>query len=69
MYKRQAEDGELVGHADHAAVEQHAAALTPVPGGVGPVMAAALLSNLTKAARGGDPPAGRETLPLFGGRG
>jgi methylenetetrahydrofolate dehydrogenase (NADP+) / methenyltetrahydrofolate cyclohydrolase len=44
------EDGSLVGDVDPATVEPIAAALTPVPGGVGPVTTAVLLRNTVKAA-------------------
>ncbi|MGC9670783.1 bifunctional 5,10-methylenetetrahydrofolate dehydrogenase/5,10-methenyltetrahydrofolate cyclohydrolase [Planosporangium sp. 12N6] len=43
------EDGGLVGDVDTAAVEPVAAAVTPVPGGVGPVTTALLLRNVTAA--------------------
>jgi methylenetetrahydrofolate dehydrogenase (NADP+)/methenyltetrahydrofolate cyclohydrolase len=41
----------LVGDVDHAAVEPIAAAITPVPGGVGPMTIAMLLRNTLRAAR------------------
>jgi methylenetetrahydrofolate dehydrogenase (NADP+) / methenyltetrahydrofolate cyclohydrolase len=41
----------LVGDVDHAAVEGIAAAITPVPGGVGPMTIAMLLRNTLFAAR------------------
>jgi methylenetetrahydrofolate dehydrogenase (NADP+)/methenyltetrahydrofolate cyclohydrolase len=44
------EDGSLVGDVDPA-VAEHAAALTPVPGGVGPVATALLLAHTVTAAR------------------
>ena len=44
------EKGCLVGDVDQAAVEQEAAALTPVPGGVGTVTTALLLSHVAMAA-------------------
>lgn len=44
------EDG-LVGDVDFEAVAQKAAAITPVPGGVGPMTIAMLLANTVKAAR------------------
>lgn len=59
--------GRLVGHADATAVARTAGALTPVPGGVGPVLAGAVLANVTRAARGIGDPAGGQDLPLFGG--
>ncbi|GAA1814293.1 bifunctional 5,10-methylenetetrahydrofolate dehydrogenase/5,10-methenyltetrahydrofolate cyclohydrolase, partial [Planosporangium flavigriseum] len=46
------EDGGLVGDVDTEAVESVAAAITPVPGGVGPVTTALLLRNVVTAARG-----------------
>lgn len=49
-------DGTLVGDVDTTAVLDRAAAVTPVPGGVGPVTTAVLLSNVVKLAalhRGG----------------
>ena len=44
------EDG-LVGDVDFEAVSQVAGAITPVPGGVGPMTRAMLLANTVKAAR------------------
>jgi methylenetetrahydrofolate dehydrogenase (NADP+)/methenyltetrahydrofolate cyclohydrolase len=44
-------DEGLVGDVDFAAVSQRARAITPVPGGVGPMTRAMLLSNTVKAAR------------------
>lgn len=44
-------DGGLVGDVDAASVTGHAAALTPVPGGVGPVTTALLLRHTIQAAR------------------
>jgi methylenetetrahydrofolate dehydrogenase (NADP+)/methenyltetrahydrofolate cyclohydrolase len=48
----------LVGDVDHAAVQDIAAAITPVPGGVGPMTIACLLANTVRAAtaRAGLPP-------------
>lgn len=43
-------DGGLVGDVDTAAVEPVASALTPVPGGVGPVTSAVLMRNVVRAA-------------------
>lgn len=44
------EDGTLVGDVDAASVEPVAGALSPVPGGVGPVTTAVLLRNTVTAA-------------------
>jgi methylenetetrahydrofolate dehydrogenase (NADP+)/methenyltetrahydrofolate cyclohydrolase len=44
------EDGKLVGDVDADAVAGRAGALTPVPGGVGPVTTALLLHNTVTAA-------------------
>lgn len=43
-------DGTIVGDVDHAAVAQVAGAITPVPGGVGPMTVAMLLHNTLRAA-------------------
>jgi methylenetetrahydrofolate dehydrogenase (NADP+) / methenyltetrahydrofolate cyclohydrolase len=43
-------DGELVGDVDFDAVREVAGAITPVPGGVGPMTRAMLLSNTVEAA-------------------
>ncbi|HXP93894.1 MAG TPA: bifunctional 5,10-methylenetetrahydrofolate dehydrogenase/5,10-methenyltetrahydrofolate cyclohydrolase [Candidatus Binatia bacterium] len=42
-------DGKLVGDVDFASAGRVAAAITPVPGGVGPVTNVALMSNVLKA--------------------
>jgi len=44
-------DGKLCGDVDYATVAPHAAAITPVPGGVGPMTIAMLLSNTMISAR------------------
>jgi methylenetetrahydrofolate dehydrogenase (NADP+)/methenyltetrahydrofolate cyclohydrolase len=44
------EDGKLVGDVDFESAKQKAAAITPVPGGVGPMTIAMLLSNTVLAA-------------------
>ena len=44
------DEGKLCGDADFAAVSQVAAAITPVPGGVGPMTIAMLLVNTVEAA-------------------
>jgi len=45
------DDARIVGDVDHASVERVAAALTPVPGGVGPMTIACLMRNTVLAAR------------------
>jgi methylenetetrahydrofolate dehydrogenase (NADP+)/methenyltetrahydrofolate cyclohydrolase len=44
-------DGKLAGDVDAASAEGIAAALTPVPGGVGPLTSALIFQNLIRAAR------------------
>jgi methylenetetrahydrofolate dehydrogenase (NADP+)/methenyltetrahydrofolate cyclohydrolase len=44
-------DGRLVGDVDFASAREVAAAITPVPGGVGPLTNALLLSHLVRAAQ------------------
>ena len=44
------EDGKLRGDVDYAAASQVASAITPVPGGVGPMTIAMLLTNAVRAA-------------------
>jgi methylenetetrahydrofolate dehydrogenase (NADP+) / methenyltetrahydrofolate cyclohydrolase len=44
-------DGKLVGDVDFPAVSQIAAAISPVPGGVGPMTITMLLYNTLAAAR------------------
>jgi methylenetetrahydrofolate dehydrogenase (NADP+)/methenyltetrahydrofolate cyclohydrolase len=44
-------DGKLVGDVEFAAAAERAAAITPVPGGVGPMTIAMLLDNTLAAAR------------------
>ncbi|WP_047864610.1 bifunctional methylenetetrahydrofolate dehydrogenase/methenyltetrahydrofolate cyclohydrolase FolD [Rubrobacter aplysinae] len=46
------EEGGLTGDVDFEAVEPKASAITPVPGGVGPMTRAMLLYNTLEAARG-----------------
>jgi methylenetetrahydrofolate dehydrogenase (NADP+) / methenyltetrahydrofolate cyclohydrolase len=46
------EDGRLVGDVEYAAAARRAAAITPVPGGVGPMTRAMLLVNTVALARG-----------------
>jgi 5,10-methylene-tetrahydrofolate dehydrogenase/methenyl tetrahydrofolate cyclohydrolase len=45
-------DGSLVGDVAYAEVAAHAAAITPVPGGTGPMTNVQLLENLVRAATG-----------------
>jgi methylenetetrahydrofolate dehydrogenase (NADP+)/methenyltetrahydrofolate cyclohydrolase len=44
-------DGKLAGDVDFEAVRQVASAITPVPGGVGPMTIAMLLHNTLRAAK------------------
>ena len=44
-------DGKLVGDVDFAAVRDIASAITPVPGGVGPMTIATLMENTFEAAK------------------
>jgi methylenetetrahydrofolate dehydrogenase (NADP+)/methenyltetrahydrofolate cyclohydrolase len=44
-------DGKVVGDVDFASAERVASAITPVPGGVGPLTSALLLSHLMRAAQ------------------
>jgi methylenetetrahydrofolate dehydrogenase (NADP+)/methenyltetrahydrofolate cyclohydrolase len=44
-------DGKLVGDVAYAAAAQRARAITPVPGGVGPMTIACLLENTIEAAK------------------
>ncbi|MDR7869191.1 MAG: bifunctional 5,10-methylene-tetrahydrofolate dehydrogenase/5,10-methylene-tetrahydrofolate cyclohydrolase, partial [Sporomusaceae bacterium] len=44
-------DGKLVGDVDFAQVKEVAGAITPVPGGVGPLTIVMLMHNTLKAAR------------------
>lgn len=43
-------DGKLIGDVDYDAAAEHAAFITPVPGGVGPMTVAMLMSNTVDAA-------------------
>lgn len=45
------EEGKLIGDVDFEQVEQKASYITPVPGGVGPMTIAMLMSNVVKAAK------------------
>jgi methylenetetrahydrofolate dehydrogenase (NADP+)/methenyltetrahydrofolate cyclohydrolase len=54
-------DGALGGAVDFESARQVASAITPVPGGVGPLTNALLLAHLVRAARGQEePPRGQE---------
>ena len=44
-------DGSLTGDVEFGAAKEHAGAITPVPGGVGPMTIAMLLSNTVEAAK------------------
>ena len=44
-------DGTLVGDVQYAAAAERASAITPVPGGVGPMTIACLLENTVEAAK------------------
>ena len=60
-------DGKLVGDVDFASASEVAGAITPVPGGVGPMTIAVLLRNTLVAAftRAGAAGAGRAVTELF----
>ena len=45
------EDGKLVGDVDYEGVKDKAGAITPVPGGVGPMTIACLMKNTIEAAK------------------
>jgi methylenetetrahydrofolate dehydrogenase (NADP+)/methenyltetrahydrofolate cyclohydrolase len=67
-------DGRLVGDVDFATAVEVASAITPVPGGVGPLTNAILLTHLIRAAerqagarRAADDPAARPRPVLSGG--
>jgi methylenetetrahydrofolate dehydrogenase (NADP+)/methenyltetrahydrofolate cyclohydrolase len=45
------ENGKLCGDVDYASVEPVASAITPVPGGVGPMTIAMLMNNCVETAR------------------
>jgi hypothetical protein len=47
-------DGAIVGDVDFESVRRVASAITPVPGGVGPLTNALLLAHLVRAARAGE---------------
>ena len=47
------DEGKLVGDVDYAVALERAAAITPVPGGVGPMTIACLLENVASAASAG----------------
>ncbi len=44
------DDGKLCGDVDYAGARERASAITPVPGGVGPMTIAMLLENTLMAA-------------------
>jgi methylenetetrahydrofolate dehydrogenase (NADP+)/methenyltetrahydrofolate cyclohydrolase len=45
------DNGKLCGDVDYASVEPVASAITPVPGGVGPMTIAMLMNNCVETAR------------------
>jgi methylenetetrahydrofolate dehydrogenase (NADP+)/methenyltetrahydrofolate cyclohydrolase len=45
------EDGKLVGDVEYASASEKASAITPVPGGVGPMTITMLMDNTIKAAK------------------
>ncbi len=45
------DDGKLVGDVDYQNIERKASYITPVPGGVGPMTIAMLMTNVVKAAK------------------
>ena len=54
MYKRQGihrETGKMCGDVDFADVLDHVSAITPVPGGVGPMTIAMLMRNCVESAK------------------
>ncbi len=56
-------DGKLVGDVDFDQVSKVAAAISPVPGGVGPMTVAMLMANTVSAAEGSAAPAARTAPP------
>ena len=52
-------DGKLVGDVDFQAASEHASAITPVPGGIGPMTIAMLLANTLRASIGAQLEAGK----------
>jgi len=56
-------DGKLVGDVDFDQVSKVAAAISPVPGGVGPMTVAMLMANTVSAAEGSAAPAARIAPP------
>jgi len=56
-------DGHIVGDVEFASAETVAAAITPVPGGVGPLTNALLLSHLMRAAQRQDQAAADRSVP------
>jgi methylenetetrahydrofolate dehydrogenase (NADP+)/methenyltetrahydrofolate cyclohydrolase len=52
-------EGKLLGDVEFAGAAKHARAITPVPGGVGPMTIATLLANTLRAARWQADPARR----------
>ncbi len=58
--------GTIVGDVDFSSVRPRAAAITPVPGGVGPLTNALLLAHLMRAARAQEAQAGIVAVPTRG---
>ena len=50
MQRRDVVEGKLVGDVDYEEVDKVASAVTPVPGGVGPMTVSMLLYNTLRAA-------------------
>jgi hypothetical protein len=61
-------DGALVGDVDFESVRRVASAITPVPGGVGPLTNALLLAHLVRAAGGQEALADRSPVAAGGSR-
>jgi methylenetetrahydrofolate dehydrogenase (NADP+)/methenyltetrahydrofolate cyclohydrolase len=58
-------DGSIVGDVDFESARRVASAITPVPGGIGPLTNALLLAHLVRAAHGQESTAGAATEPTF----
>ena len=51
MWVHRMDNGKLCGDVDYDDVYEHVSAITPVPGGVGPMTIAMLMVNCVKAAK------------------